>query len=72
VIEKSLQIAIDQGRKVKIIYLKDQMTQLRILEPRTIKEGLLTALDLEKRKIRNFSLVRILAVSIIREEDSDD
>ncbi len=71
-IEKSLQIAIDQGRKVKIIYLKDQMTQLRILEPRTIKEGLLTALDLEKRKIRNFSLVRILAVSIIREEDSDD
>lgn len=66
-IEKTLRLAIEAGYAIQIVYMKDG-TQLRRLKPRALQDGLLVAMDLDKHQVRRFSLDRILAAEIIREE----
>jgi hypothetical protein len=50
------------GRELEIIYVdrKEQITQRKI-EVRTIRDGLMCAIDAEKGELRSFNVERILA-----------
>lgn len=67
-IEKTLRLAIEAGYSVKMVYLKEATPQMRHLKPRTLEKGVLVAMDYDRQQVRRFSLSKILAVELIREE----